>query len=422
MSDVCVAQLNAGQQQEEDNDSDQEPDTPASASTDASSSRAPVRKRGKSAVVSRFAEPNVVMFETEERALWVDDFGACNEDLVFRDISSIDTKWCAPTTHHCSAAIDHLCFVCRQPKDKAGEPISRPIVPIAPVVVAPVPVEKVSTVEEIPWKLVPAKLRVQFTCEFRELNLSARADLKAIKTLTTKVSPTRLVVLRGAAADCEAVLDFAKAAGIEAHAPANNVCVSFQVLSEKLKVQIPQNLLPGSMKALRVFSAASAGLSDTKCSVTTLGGQVLEARSSAGQEGTRLVKYQGAAAETTELAVGSAQSLHVVEGDEDNSAEMAVDGAPAVAAADSLDEVFTVRDTNIGVVSVGEVTLSSLRQLIETTGTAVEFRLSGVGGILVCDGQVVISKDANNEFVLEGPPVPAFYVARKALYQQFAFV
>ena len=291
--------------------------------------------------------------------------------------------------------------------------------PIAPVVAAPAPVEKHSAVEEIPWKLVPAKLRVQFTCEFRELNLSARADLKAIKTLTTKVSPTRLVVLRGSAADCEAVLDFAKGSGIEAHAPANNVCVSFQVLSEKLKVQIPQNLLPGSMKALRVFSAASAGLSDTKCSVSTLGGHVLEARSSAGQEGTRLVKYQGAAAESTEL-VGSTQSVHVVEGDED-AAEMAVDGTPA-GTTDCLDEVLTLRDTNIGVVSVGEVTLSSLRQLIETTGTPVEFRLSGVGGILVCDGQVVISKDANNEFVLEGPPVPAFYVARKALYQQFAFV
>ena len=54
--------------------------------------------------------------------------------------------------------------------------------------------KKVSVVEEVPWKLVSSKQRVQFTCEFKELGLGARADLKAVKTLTGKVAPARLIV------------------------------------------------------------------------------------------------------------------------------------------------------------------------------------------------------------------------------------
>ena len=31
-------------------------------------------------------------------------------------------------------------------------------------------------------------------------------------------------------------------------------------------------------------------------------------------------------------------------------------------------------------------------------------------------------KDGDNDFVIEGPPVHAYWEARKALYQQYAFV
>jgi Cleavage and polyadenylation factor 2 C-terminal len=52
----------------------------------------------------------------------------------------------------------------------------------------------------------------------------------------------------------------------------------------------------------------------------------------------------------------------------------------------------------------------------------VEFRLTSAGGVLVCGGQVIIRKEGDNDFVIEGPPTQAYFEARKALYQQYAFV
>lgn len=36
--------------------------------------------------------------------------------------------------------------------------------------------------------------------------------------------------------------------------------------------------------------------------------------------------------------------------------------------------------------------------------------------------QVIVRKESDNDFVIEGPPVHAYWEARKALYQQYAFV
>lgn len=43
-------------------------------------------------------------------------------------------------------------------------------------------------------------------------------------------------------------------------------------------------------------------------------------------------------------------------------------------------------------------------------------------GMLICREQVVIRKEGHNDFVIEGPPVPAYFEARSLLYQQFGFV
>jgi hypothetical protein len=72
---------------------------------------------------------------------------------------------------------------------------------------------------------------------------------------------------------------------------------------------------------------------------------------------------------------------------------------------------------------VGEVQLNSLRVLIEAVGISVEVRNDvSKGAILICDDQVMIRKVNVNDYVIEGPPVPAYYEARRVLYQQFAFV
>ena len=38
--------------------------------------------------IAKFVEPNFPMFETRETVYTADDYGACNEDLKFQDITA----------------------------------------------------------------------------------------------------------------------------------------------------------------------------------------------------------------------------------------------------------------------------------------------------------------------------------------------
>jgi hypothetical protein len=220
-----------------------------------------------------------------------------------------------------------------------------------------------------------------------------------VKTAVTKMTPSRLIVLRGSEADCASMMSFAKTNNIEGFAPKLRSSVAFEVRSEKLRVQVPQGLLPSAMRPVRVFQTSSGALADTKCSVVALRGLLEESRTLA-QEGTRMIKYQGSAADPAQA-----------QEDEEGAQPASV-----------LEQKVALKDGCIGVVSVGEVTLNSLRQLIEASGTPVEYRIDSQGALLVCGDQVIVRKENLGDFAIEGPPVPAFYEARKALYQQFAFV
>lgn len=269
-------------------------------------------------------------------------------------------------------------------------------------------------IDEIPIKTISTEVKVQFTCEFKEIIFSGCADFKAMKTLTSKLHPSRVVILRETDQDSNSLLTFAKSIGIEAFSPKNRSSVSFRVQSEKLKMTIPQSILPTTIKQLKMFSSTSASLlADTNSSVSSIPGKVTLSNQMVNHEGMKIVKYKGvdASATTTEtegnLIEGDEKEAEVVNWNKSNT---------------TTDAILDFQENSIGVVSVGEVTLNSLRQLIEATGCTVEFRLGSSGGILICGDQVIIRKENNNDFVIEGPPVPAFYQARKALYQQFAFI
>ena len=55
---------------------------------------------------------------------------------------------------------------------------------------------------------------------------------------------------------------------------------------------------------------------------------------------------------------------------------------------DEEEEGIVLEDLSVGVVSVGDVLLNNLKQLIEAAGVTVEFRLTASGGVLVCGSQV----------------------------------
>lgn len=311
----------------------------------------------------------------------------------------------------------------------------------------------------IPTKLSQVVMRVQFTCEFREFNLSGRADFKAMKAVTSKITPSRILVLRGGSdSDCSTFLSYAQSIGVEAYAPKNSARVSFQVYTEKLKLHVSQSLLPCAMKVIKSFSGANAvaaaatigggggggglsssitdGLVDSKCSITSLSrGCVEEVRSSSSNSsnqqdmGTRVLRYKGP--DITSIidstnAVVAITSSNAMSSDEVKDASCDEDtsgGRGGGGVGEELLQLHMVDNPIIGVVSVGEVQLNSLRLLIEAVGISVEVRNDvSKGAILICDDQVMIRKVNVNDYVIEGPPVPAYYEARRVLYQQFAFV
>lgn len=306
----------------------------------------------------------------------------------------------------------------------------------------------------IPTKLSQVTMRVQFTCEFREFNLSGRADFKAMKAVTSKITPARILVLRGSDSDCSTFLSYAQSIGVEAaYAPKNSARVSFQVYTERLKLHVSQSLLPCAMKVIKSFSSANAsstaggggglgggggglsssitdGLVDSKCSITSLSrGCVEEVRSSGSNQqdmGTRVLRYKGpdiapSIDSMNAVATSSATAMSSDEVKDASYDEDAVRGEDGIASEELL--LLQVDNPIIGVVSVGEVQLNSLRLLIEAVGISVEVRNDvSKGAILICDDQVMIRKVNLNDYVIEGPPVPAYYEARRVLYQQFAFV
>lgn len=266
--------------------------------------------------------------------------------------------------------------------------------------------ENDSNIDEIPIKTVSTEVKIQFTCEFKEIICSGRADFKAMKTLTSKLHPSRLVVMRESEQDSNSLIGFAKSIGIESYSPKNRSSVSFRVQSEKLKMTIPQSLLPTTIKQLKMFSSGSSSLlADTNSSVSSIPGKVSLANQQVNHEGMKVIKYKG---------IDSV----VLETEE----KLEEDGKESEVVNWSDNQALDIQENSIGVVSVGEVNLNSLRQLIEASGSMVEYRLGSSGGMLICGEQVIIRKENNNDFVIEGPPVPAFYHARKALYQQFAFI
>lgn len=285
--------------------------------------------------------------------------------------------------------------------------------------------------QEVPWKLVSSKLRVQFTCDFKSVPVGGRADLKAIKTVLQRVLPARVLVLRGSGEDCDAVAAAASSVlpTAETFAPACGASVSFNIRADRISLYLPPALLPRAMREIRNVTASGQ---ESVCTICAIGGTVAESTDST-REGARLLRMQ--ASTTDSVGQGEGSSMVVmddsaggfggaaggVEGEGGDAAEMEDDGMSALLSA-PLDLVQPA----IGMISAGEVSLNALKTALEKSGLAVEsFAAVSSGSVrayLVCEQQVIIRKDNENDFVLEGPPVPAFWQARKILYKQFLVV
>lgn len=298
-----------------------------------------------------------------------------------------------------------------------------------------------------PHKIIATKSKIQVTCEIIDFSiLNGRADLKAIRSLIQKVNPIHVIVLRGNTQVIEKVTTFAKSLAIESFYPKNFESIQFEATVDRVKMQISQSLLQANVRTLSSLQQSNrleANITTTNANtiqISTLRGQVLENINEAGGDGVRVFQLM----ETSDI--GTTNSSQVIidvdvddmeEGDGDNEEEAIQvntqetlegnvnndDLLQSERNADVYPLPIIAEMSNIGAISHGEIMFTHLKQLMEQhTNQSVEFRLSKSGGMLILGNQVIIRKTNETDFVIEGPPIPLYYTARKILYQQLVFI
>lgn len=390
-----------------------------------------VSKRLRVSAISKYLNSNFVMFESKLPVIVkMDEYGMSNDDLVFRDIQSTESRYAIRDRAHIKQRLTHQQSAqsggegdAGNAENTSGNALFRESSNSLSMVNSAGQLMTIPQPKANPSKVIAVEERVQFTCDFKEFNLSGRLDLKAMRALIQKVAPVRLLVLRGSETDCDELTKLATTSNIEAFAPKNRRSVAFEVFTERLKLQIPRTLVPTNLQVVRpagnvgsttssalaaAVNAASGTGDNANCTICVLRGEVSVTEvggSSVNQEGSRVIKYLG----TKE---GSKQRDNTDEGVTDEDEDENNNG---------VSGVLPKEESSVRVVSLGEVTLGQLKQLLESANVRTEFKLTKSGGCLVCADQVIIRKD-NNNFSIEGPPVKAFFEARRVLYNQFAFL
>eukprot|EP01031_Cornospumella_fuschlensis_P030625 gene30625-37002_t len=280
------------------------------------------RKKFKLSALWKILDNNIQMFEKKHPAFSVmDEYGCGIDDLKLMDIQGAEARLLPIRDRHADGR--------SQPRNVTPSPA-----PVATVSTSTIPTF------QIPHKLQHSPQKVQFTCEILTQAISTgRMDFKGFKALLSRVTPNKLLIIKGAAEDFNSVMAHCKTNGIECYAPQNRHSVTFSMHTDHLQIHIPHHLLP---KHYAKFTKSAASSLAGDCTVYSLQGDVMltaQSWSSGSQEGSRLLRYQGA------------KSI------EDDQEE---DGAPEL-----FKQLLHLEEERLGAVSVGEVTLNQLKQAYE---------------------------------------------------------
>ena len=203
--------------------------------------------------------------------------------------------------------------------------------------------------------------------------------MRAVKTLISKVLPQNVAVLSGSSttdvSDIIAVADVVGKLNIQSYFAPFMAVLHIQLKSDKLNVIIPQSLVNDRLKN-------GSNISSSK-TCDLVGFELFEVKSSLsdGIRSAKLLINQALDADENESAISSAM--------------------------------------NVGAISEGEVSLETIRARLELAGIRVEYKR---GGTLVCDNAVLVKKENENDFSIEGPSCKALYAAKQALYHHFSFM
>jgi len=382
------------------------------------------RKGSQQNKMARFAVPNFPMFQTKEIITSFDEYGGSISDLKFQDIGvGKVSRFLSGNAASIAAAKEAAAAASAVSQANATAASQASNAKIDTMI------DDLENDEIVPWKLVAVSVRTQFTCSMREVALGGRADMKSIRTIISTVNPARLVVVRGFEKDCNEIVNYSRSSGIDSHAPKNKETVSFRVFAGRVRVDVPPKSLPSTRRSIRGLPpSALQGGKDVMCTVCTIHGNLHEVVDAPSSDGTRVVRLEAVTpADASTASVGAAGAAAIVDGEDEMVGDEDQQDIDEVVAAKSEEFMLSDLDSAAasgvsGLVSVGEVTFERLKKEIkrqlDQRDTTIDFR----GGMLVVGGQVMVRKENENDFVIEGPPIPIFWEVKKALSTQFVWI
>ena len=376
--------------------------------------------------IAKFAQPLFTMFETFEKNLSSDEYGASLDDLKLANTGEGEEVGA-------TAALT-----------KAGDNPS-----LKALGAAPEDSVESGTTNDQPWKIVSTNVKLQFTCDFKTVPLSGRADVRAMKTVLSRLHPLRLCLLRGQVEEQQSMIELLGSNrseyfhNMEVFTPANGDSVTIAATPDRISLTIPPDLMPPVLMEIRndsgVATSSSAGaVVDTlgshtnSCFVSAVKGGVEEVKNEAGLRRVRLNSRGIAEKKILEEPTVDGEGAHAEGEEEDEVDEMFPDVLEykTMEPAGGPDAELSLQAAKEDVaVSVGEVSLSSLKTSFEEVGLQVESSTvtnedGSIQIVLVIDGQVTVRKEdgEGNNLLVEGAPVAAYWSVRNIIYSRFAFL
>lgn len=297
-----------------------------------------------------------------------------------------------------------------------------------------------SNENRVPTKLIRTSSKIQFTCSFQMLYLEShaltgKADYKQLRTLLQHVRPKRVILMHGS---CEQDLNYLQhhlqtylslvsvpstmdtqiqsATEVSLFIPKLMENISISVSSNVMKLMIPNQLAASSQQITTVTgsrlststSKTNQNQKETSCQVSSINGMIKEvvlSEYSLRKNDMKVVKLVDNKKPTSSVSTSvSTSGTH--------SQDLTVNKA-------FLNQMVP----SVGLVAIGEVSMNTLKNKLESTGIHVEYKnLTNNGSILVCNNQIIITKVNAQDFILEGPLIPIYYEIRKILYGQYSFI
>ena len=325
----------------------------------------------------------------------------------------------------------------------------------------------------IPTKLVEVTSRIQFTCSFQTLyrtvsgssgqqggsnssssGVSGHADYRQLRTLLQQLKPKRVVLFHGDAGDTKTLAQYAKttlfgeedvdteggaaAMGtVSVDASTGAVAgtrglfcagvglpVIMELRSSAVRLIIPNALAPTS-RLVPILSHKRTATGGGGASSSSSSG------ASAGEIVAHVCSLQGAVKEIMLSKLSKQKSdqrvvkLTAVKNDPPLCLTDASGGTSEQQEENKL--IFDQMVPTVGAVSIGDISLTLLKNKLEAAGMVVEYQRnmtigSALTGSLICNQTILIHKTNDNDFSLEGPCNPLYYKVRTILYAQMSFV